>query len=241
MKHNPLDPSHIEEYCHQVLQQKPMPGCDNKTVQDYHEQESKLAHELCQSLLDHSYEPTPYLRFWLIQNQKKRPIDIPSIRDRVLMRMVLDQLRQHPHNKIPQPLYGVAQKGWQQAIHKIETLLQQNDTLYALKVDIKDYYPSIPHHLLKQRIAPYLSDPFLNLVLQWVNMPSIDHDRIIFNQTHGVPQGIPIANALANIYLYELDQWISSHNVYYFRYLDDLLMIADRKKILSKIKRKLPG
>lgn len=103
--------------------------------------------------------------------------------------------------------------------------------IYCLKADIRKYFPSINHRVLKRILRRTIKDRRVLTIL----------DEII-ESTEGVgdinPVGIPIGNLtsqlFANIYLNELDQFVK-HSLkckYYIRYMDDFLLLSDSKKQL---------
>lgn len=99
-------------------------------------------------------------------------------------------------------------------------------TEYCLKFDIRKFYPSIDHAILKTVVRRKLKDPDLLWLL----------DVIIDSVPEG--EGIPIGNYLsqffANLYLSELDHMAKERMFlrYYYRYADDVVILAPDKDTL---------
>lgn len=144
--------------------------------------------------------------------------------------------------------------------------IQKSNGYVALCLDIHDFFGTINHTLLKQKLIPFqegISDENLSIILKpitkyryifledvekifkddanWLDYnkynktirsnPKLIHKNI-YNK--GIPQGSPISDILANIYMYEFDKWLCQE-VYqhefglYYRYSDDIIVIVPEK------------
>lgn len=99
-------------------------------------------------------------------------------------------------------------------------------TRYCLKIDVRKFYPSIDHGILKQVIRRKLKDPYVLWLL----------DGII-DSASGVPIGNYISQYFANLYLSELDHLLKEDVGvrYYYRYADDIVLLSDSKEYLSGV------
>lgn len=100
-------------------------------------------------------------------------------------------------------------------------------TKYCLKLDIRKFYPSLDHSILKQLIRRKIKDNDLLWLL----------DGIIDSCPVGVPIGNLLSQHFANIYLSPFDHWIKEQKrvKYYFRYSDDMVILSDNKPYLHQI------
>ncbi len=98
-------------------------------------------------------------------------------------------------------------------------------TQYCLKLDIKKFYPSIDHDILKTQLRRKLKDNDLLHLL----------DNII-DSADGVPIGNYLSQYFANLYLTAFDRYVKGELkvTYYFRYADDIVILAPEKAILHK-------
>lgn len=96
-------------------------------------------------------------------------------------------------------------------------------TKYCLKLDIKKFYPSINHDILKQVLRKKIKDEDLLWLL----------DEII-DSAEGVPIGNYLSQFFANLYMAYFDHWVKEELKvkYYFRYADDIVLLADSKEQL---------
>lgn len=115
-----------------------------------------------------------------------------------------------------------------------------NETKYCLKLDIKKFYPSIPHDGLKQCIRKKIKDKDFLTILDEI----IDSTDTVYNNypkygTKGI--GVPIGNYLsqyfANLYLSELDHLCKEELKcrFYYRYADDIVILSNNKEFLHKV------
>jgi len=122
--------------------------------------------------------------------------------------------------------------------HKIKKFLNQYDTVYVIKRDISNFFPSINHTVLKEKVKEIITDPFiLKLLDQRIEFQYYTNDTDIETAKVGIPFGTPIACFLANLFLDGVDKTFDKQeNVGYFRYADDFLIATpDREKALELI------
>lgn len=99
------------------------------------------------------------------------------------------------------------------------------NTKYCLKIDIKQFYPSICIQELKYKLREIIKDSDALWIL----------DTIVDLQDKGLPLGSYCSQWLANYYLQSLDHFIKEkiRVAYLYRYADDLVLLdGNRRKIL---------
>ena len=118
-------------------------------------------------------------------------------------------------------------------IHKVLKQIQHDlkdreNTKYCLKIDIRKFYPSVDHDILKQIIRIKVSDRELLQLL----------DEII-DSSDGVPIGNYLSQFFANLYLSYFDHWVKEDkNIkYYYRYADDIVILYKDKESLQILLR----
>jgi hypothetical protein len=121
-----------------------------------------------------------------------------------------------------------------------------NRYTYALKLDVKRYFPSIDHAILKQQIAHHIKDPHVLWLFEVIleHSPSFPLQAPIYFPDDDLftPQerriGIPIGNLtsqfLANLYLDGFDHFVkeSLRIKAYLRYVDDMVLLSNSKQQL---------
>ncbi|WP_443111909.1 antiviral reverse transcriptase Drt3a [Alicyclobacillus sp. ALC3] len=142
-----------------------------------------------------------------------RRVFVPTIRDRIILDILKDRIRGK---------YRVKYGNRPDIIDEIIGKLRINMPYFIVRLDIKDYFESIPHHLLlhKLRRSALLDYEEYLLVKQIIR-----RDR-----TCGIPQGLSISNVLSEIFLESLDDSLRlSHPRInsYFRYVDDIFILIN--------------
>ena len=107
---------------------------------------------------------------------------------------------------------------------------------YVLKVDVHNYFNSIPVERLVKKVKDAICDDFLlqtflvNLLTQ---NKSYFEDKLI-EEKRGAMAGCPLGGWFANLYLKEMDEYFAKEDLLYFRYSDDILLLCDTKEELEK-------
>ena len=101
-------------------------------------------------------------------------------------------------------------------------------SLYSYKVDVSDYFNSIPVGRMCSVLDDAVTDDidlldFMRALLREERV--IDGDRIITEQK-GIMAGTPVASFYANLYLRDLDEWFRERGILYARYSDDIIVFA---------------
>lgn len=173
-------------------------------------------------------------------NNKPRLIEKPTIRDRLVLRALFEIL-----NKIFSESFKERKLHTQ--IKNISICIKDDKYNCFIKLDVKDYYPSINHEILLKQIKTKIrKKEILKLISDSISNTNSAYKKDgIIKRAAGVPQGISIANILSNIYLVPFDKTFSNiKTIKYFRYVDDILILCDfnsskflEKKLRNEIKK----
>ncbi len=185
-----------------------------------------------------TWTPGPFVAHW-ISKPKRRLISAAPYRDRVLHHAVMNVLepilerRFYPHS------FACRQgRGTHAASRTLQRLLRRHR--HCIQMDVRKFFPSIDHQLLKKTFRRAVADRRLLDLL----------DRIVdgSNPQEGVqewfpgddlftpalrPRGLPIGNLtsqwFANWFLDALDHWVSRWRQVggYVRYCDDFVLLDD--------------
>lgn len=113
--------------------------------------------------------------------------------------------------------------------------------LWAYKLDIHNYFNSIPIPRLLGHLAELFKDDTMlyRLFEQTLSNDKVEYNGEILHEEHGAMAGVPTAPFLANVYLCELDRYFWEHGVIYARYSDDIIVFAESEALLQEYKSKI--
>ncbi len=114
--------------------------------------------------------------------------------------------------------------------------LHELDQKYTLKVDISNYFNSIPPECLIEVLRDIIDDdPGLLAFLERLLMEdkAYEDDKVV-EEKRGAMAGIPIAPFFANVYLKSMDEEFEKRGVAYYRYSDDILLFAESESKLKE-------
>ena len=175
-----------------------------------------------------TYKTSEYSIFKIYEPKEREIYRLPYYPDRIAHHAIMNIMEDIWVKTFINQSYSCI-KG--RGIHKLNKDLKEtlsNDpegTKYCLKLDITKFYPSINHDILKTIIRKKIKDKKLLRIL----------DGII-DSAKGVPIGNYLSQFFANLYLTYFDHWLKEEVKikYYFRYADDIVILADNKDILHK-------
>lgn len=176
------------------------------------------------------YRPRAY-RHFMVHEPKMRQIAAPHFEDRIVHQAIVRIIEpQIVSTFIPSTYACIKGRGTHKAVLDLQQALgRHTPDSFFLKADIRHYFASIDHQVLKQIIRRHIScSKTLSLL-----------DQIVASFETEPGKGIPIGNLtsqlFANMYLADLDRFARDTGMQsYFRYMDDFVVVADQKQQLLR-------
>jgi RNA-directed DNA polymerase len=202
-------------------------GIDRMTYKRFSEQKDLQFKIIKQKVLNGTYRFTPYKEKLIVKDRNSYPrlISIPTIRDKVVLKslhLVLAEI----FNTIKQPLP-------QKCIQEIKENICKYDSF--VKLDISNFYGTIKHGILLDKLQNKIrKNEILSLIKKAITTPTVRVGESNSKEliTEGLPQGLPISNILAHIYLNDLDnKFANKTNIKYIRYVDDMIILCSKRHI----------
>lgn len=184
--------------------------------------------QLQEQLMSKTYKTSPYTTFTIFEPKERLIFRLPYFPDRVTHHAIMNILEPLFVSTFTADTYScIKGRGIHAALKSVRKSLKDIEgTHYCLKMDIRKFYPSVDHTILKQLLRRKIKDQDLLWLL----------DEIIVS-ANGLPIGNYLSQYFANFYLTYFDHWLKEVKgvKYYFRYADDLVILSDNKPELHQI------
>jgi group II intron reverse transcriptase/maturase len=182
------------------------PGVDSQTLDGFSEE--RVA-SIMTRLKNGTYRFGPVRRTYVPKkNGKKRPLGISSGDDKLIQQVV-----RIIGERIYEPVFENTSHGFRPGRSPHTALEHMGHEWTAVKwlrdMDLRDYFTTIPHDLLRGSLRKKSADErFLRLLQTMLDAGYLEDWT--FHQTYsGVPQGSIVSPLLANVSLHEFDQFMS--------------------------------
>ena len=194
--------------------------------------------QIYEMLKNKTYRTSPYTMFTIYEPKERLISRLPYFPDRIVHHAIMNVLEPIFISSLTADTFScIKNRGIHAAAEGVKkALMDKDNTLYCLKLDVRKFYPSIDHDILKMVLRRKFKDEDLLWLL----------DDII-DSAPGVPIGNYLSQYFANFYLSGFDHWLKEEKKvkYYFRYTDDLVILSDDKarlhELLSDIRNYLEG
>ena len=218
-------------------------GGSNVALFEHHLEDHLI--DLQSELLNHTYTPGRYASFY-IHDPKKRLISAAPFRDRVIHHALCNLVEPiFERSFIFDSYANRVGKGTHRALDRCQQFARRHP--YALQCDVKQFFPSVDHAILRAVLTRKITDPRVLWLADKImqsgsgvlgdeyDMTYFDGDDLLAASR---PRGLPIGNLTsqfwANCYLNPFDHFIQRELrcAAYIRYVDDFVLFADDKETL---------
>lgn len=210
---------------------------------------------LHEQLKNGTFKTSPYHVFTIKEPKERLIYRLPYFPDRILHHVIMNVLEPIWVSVFTKDTYScIKNRGIHACAKSVRRALREDKdgTRYCLKIDIRKFYPSINHEVLKIIMRRKIKDARLLALLDEIidstdnpglSIRNFSQDvltgNIIVSSVNG--QGVPIGNYLsqyfANLILAYFDHWVKEKKrvKYYWRYADDIVILAPDKETLHAL------
>ncbi len=161
-------------------------------------------------------------RYFEIYDPKKRKICAAAFEERVLHHAIMNVCKERFERHLIYDTYATRDgKGVYAAIDRARSAMRRFG--YVAKLDVRKYFDSINHEILKSKLQRIFKDAkllrlFSSIIDSYQTAPNV-----------GIPIGNLTSQYFANFYLSDFDHYVKEvlRIPCYVRYMDDMLLFAD--------------
>ncbi|MCL2443362.1 MAG: reverse transcriptase/maturase family protein [Treponema sp.] len=208
------------------------------SIVNFYQTLDKNLASIAYDLKNNTYKPGPYNHF-LVKDPKERLIAASPVRDRIVQHALMNYYdiifdRHLIFDSYACRIGKGTHKAVLRAFHFAKSSSVLKDTIYFLKMDVRKYFDSINHEVLKILLSKIIKDKnVLNLFYTIINSGDILSGK-------GIPIGNLTSQYFANYYLSGFDHYFKEnlHIKRYIRYMDDIIVFTENKNDIKGIYEK---
>lgn len=211
-------------------------GIDRVSVKEFREHLGDNLSQLHYELKSGTYKPQAVKRVYIEKEDgSKRPLGIPTIRDRVVQQALLNILQPIFEPEFHPSSYGYRPgRSAHHAIAKAERFTRYYGLDHVVDMDLSKCFDTLDHNLIISLVNEKVSDgKVLNLILSFLKSGLVEDGKLKPTEI-GSPQGGIISPLLTNIYLNRFDHYMKNKGIRIVRYADDILIFAETKSQSGK-------
>lgn len=218
-----FEPEFLKKIFSKKISRSPATGKDGTRVAQFSDIINQEVILISDKIKKSKYKFTPYKERLILKGSDKLPrqISIPTIRDKLTIRALCELI----HRSIPKSVSPAPHTLISKIVHDLRSCKEDSS---FIRIDVQNFFPSILHEkLCLELIRQGLSATPLELCRRAISTPT---GKKALPSERGVPQGLSISGALAQIYMIPFDNLQFSKGLRYYRYVDDILLLCDSSK-----------
>lgn len=190
---------------------------------------------LHESLKNGTFKTSQYHVFTIFEPKERQIYQLPYYPDRILHHAVMNILESIWVSVFTHDTYScIKERGIHACAMSVKKALRKDPvgTKYCLKIDVRKFYPSINHEVLKGVVRRKIKDGRLLALLDEIIDSNINTDipirnfvtnpntgELVATSLNGVPIGNYLSQYFANLFLAYFDHWLKEEKrvKYYWR------------------------
>ena len=219
-----------------VKSNKGAPGVDSMTTNEVENYFKDNGEEIFNKIRIRKYKPLPVKRVEIPKpDGTKRPLGIPSVKDRVLQQAIVQVLTPMCEEVFSNYSYGFRPKrSAQQAV--IKALEYFNDGYdWLVDLDLSKFFDNVDQNILMILVHDIIKDGDTESIIRKFLLSGINIGGNIIDSNKGTPQGGNLSPLLANIYLNQFDKELEARGLRFTRYADDVLICVKSEVAANRV------
>lgn len=207
-------------------------GLRNKERRAYYEaKRSRVIADLQALIVAGRFRVESYTEFEVKEGPKIRKVQSPSVKDRIGCNAIMRVVEKYVYPMVIRTsAASIKGRGMHKLYRKVRTDIRHDreGTRYYYKCDIRKFYQSIDQRIMWGVVLEYIKDPIL--------LPMLTN--LVEMMPEGLSIGLRSSQCFGNLLLARIDHLMKEkyHVRYYYRYCDDIVMMAATKKELWRLR-----
>ena len=205
------------------------PGSDGITVEQYAAHAAEWLAELAADLRAKTYRPQPVRRVYIPKSGGgKRPLGIPTIRDRIVQQALLQVLGPIFEAKFSRRSHGFRpERGCVTALNVVDRAVRAGYE-WVVDADLQSFFDTVDHERLLTALNEEIADGTVLRLIRRIMTAGVTlpETNAVEPTELGTPQGGPLSPLLANVYLHAFDEAMEAAGIGLVRYADDFVLFA---------------
>jgi RNA-directed DNA polymerase len=232
----------LREAWRKLAKRKKSRGCDGETIEEFAADLDSKLRQISKELRKGEYQLRP-LRpsvHFKTGSSKPRPLQIPAVRDRVVMKALALYI-QPSFDKFDLPCSFAyirgEERGVPAVIRKVHDLVARGFVHY-FEADIVNFFGTVDRSRLWTKFAKQVRHRSLLPILRQcfeqeldnLEVFQLEYERLFAGATAGIPQGGVLSPMLANFYLHDFDRAVTARGFELIRYADDFVVMCETRE-----------
>ncbi|MCC2164450.1 reverse transcriptase domain-containing protein [Brotaphodocola catenula] len=223
---------HLIEHYEEKVKDKPSVGLDKVSPRKFEQNLDENIEIIIRKSMNGSYRFTRYKQLLFIKGPTKLPrtICVPTLRDKLTASVL---------NELLVGVYGNRCKTTMPQLVIDDIIKKIPMYTHFIKLDVKSFYGSINQdkliRIVKRKVhKPEIISIIWNAIRTEALLYPIKEKTVKKERILGIPEGLPISNTLANIYMQDIDvKYRELDYISYYRYVDDILILVNEDKFFN--------
>lgn len=231
-----LSEENIQRAIKKVKGNKGKPGVDYMKVDELDDYFKENGKEIFDKIRQRKYKPLPVKRVEIPKpDGTKRPLGIPSVKDRVLQQAIVQVLTPKCEEVFSDYSYGFRpSRRCESAV--IKALEYFNDGYdWLVDLDLSKFFDNVDQNILMILVHDIIKDGDTESLIRKFLQSGINVGGNIIDSTTGTPQGGNLSPLLANIYLHQFDKELEARGLRFVRYADDVLICVKSEVAANRV------
>ena len=219
-----------------VKENKGAPGVDSMAVDEVEDYFKENGETILSKIRVRKYKPLPVKRVLIPKpDGSKRPLGIPSVKDRVLQQAIVQVLTPMCEEVFSDYSYGFRPKRRCEGA-VVKALEYFNDGYdWLVDLDLSKFFDNVDQNILMILVHDIIKDGDSESLIRKFLQSGIDIGGTLIDSDTGTPQGGNLSPLLANIYLNQFDKELESRGLRFVRYADDVIICVKSEVAANRV------